>query len=191
VIAGLLLTGGASRRMGVDKAELRRDGERLADRAARVLAEVCDPVIEVGPGRSTLPAVHEATPGEGPLVALVAGAVALRERGHAGPLILLAVDLPFVEPPLLTWLAGRPGAGTVVPTVAGEPQPCCARYGPDAVAIAAGLVAEGERSLRALLAAAPVERVPEDTWRAVAPRGALDDADTPDDVDRLGLRGPA
>jgi molybdopterin-guanine dinucleotide biosynthesis protein A len=191
VIAGLLLTGGSSRRMGADKAELRRAGERLADRAARVLRAVCDPVLEVGPGHTSLPAVHEAAPGEGPLVALVAGADDLRARGHEGAVLLLAVDLPLVEAPLLRWLAEQPGADTVVPVVNGELQPCCARYGPDALAAAGELIASGERSLRALLRAVPVRLADEGEWGAVAPPGALDDADTPGDARRLGLDRPA
>lgn len=177
--------------MGVDKAELRRDGERLVDRAARVLTEVCDPVLEVGSGRSALPAIREPTPGEGPLVALVAGAAALAARGATGPVLLLAVDLPFVESPLLAWLADRPGPHTVVPVAGGEPQPCCARYAPDAVATAARLVATGERSLRALLAATAVELVSDEEWGRVAAAAALDDVDTPDDAARLGLSGPS
>jgi len=44
---GLLLTGGASRRFGSPKAELTIDGERLADRGARLLLDVCD-YISVG-----------------------------------------------------------------------------------------------------------------------------------------------
>jgi molybdenum cofactor guanylyltransferase len=190
VIAGLLLTGGASRRMGVDKSELRRDGERLADRAARVLTEVCDPVFEVGPGRSSLHAVREETPGEGPLVALVTGASALEARGVTGPLLLLAVDLPLVESPLLALLAARPGEGTVVPVAGGELQPGCARYGRDALTIAGRLVASGERSLRGLLATVPVERVAEAEWRAVAGETALDDVDTPAAAARFGLTTP-
>ena len=68
-IGGLLLTGGASRRMGTDKALIEVDGQRLVDRAAAVLGAVADPVIEVGPGWSELPAVREDPPGSGPLAA--------------------------------------------------------------------------------------------------------------------------
>jgi len=191
VIGALLLTGGASRRLGFDKAELRLGDERLADRAARVLLAVCDPVLEVGPGRSPLPVVREASPGEGPLAALVAGAEALRAGGAEGPVLLLAVDLPFVESRLLDWLASRPGGGSVVPTdAAGEPQPCCARYGAGALQTAARLVAAGKRSLRALLDVTPVDLVVPAEWTRMAEPNALDDADTPEDVARLGLIPP-
>ena len=191
MIGGLLLTGGASRRLGFDKAELRLGGERLADRGARVLRDVCDPVLEVGPGRSPLHVVDEPSPGEGPLVALVAGAQVLRRTGGDGSVLLLAVDLPFAESSLLAWLASHPADGSVVPTdAAGEPQPCCARYSVDALATAASLVATGKRSLRALLEATPTELVGPDQWRQVAEPNALDDADTPEDVARLGLTAP-
>ena len=55
-VAGLLLTGGASRRMGSDKALLEVEGRRMVDRAAAALAAVAAPVVEVGPGWSSLPA---------------------------------------------------------------------------------------------------------------------------------------
>ncbi len=59
-VAGILLTGGASRRLGVDKASLVVDGETLAARAARVLTLVCAPVIEVGRGRLGRSCLREA-----------------------------------------------------------------------------------------------------------------------------------
>jgi molybdopterin-guanine dinucleotide biosynthesis protein A len=190
-VAGLLLTGGASTRMRVAKAELRVGGQRLAERAAGALAAVCDPVLEVGPGASALEAVTEPEPGSGPLAALAAGAAALRARGHDGALVLLAVDLAFVDVPLLTLLAERePRDATVVPMSAGVPQSLCARYGPVAQRDCAELVASGARSLRALLDRTPWAEIPEAEWRTVAPERALHDADTPADVERLGLEWP-
>ncbi|MGH8991628.1 MAG: molybdenum cofactor guanylyltransferase, partial [Acidimicrobiia bacterium] len=122
-VAGLLLTGGASRRMGRDKALLEVAGRGLAERGASVLAAVCDPVLEVGPGVSGLPAVREEPPGEGPLAALGAGAAELSRRGHGGAVIVLAVDMPFVGAALLRLLADRPGPATAVPRAGGQPQP--------------------------------------------------------------------
>jgi molybdopterin-guanine dinucleotide biosynthesis protein A len=182
--AGLLLTGGTSSRLGAPKAELRRDGERLADRNAGLLAAVCTVALEVGPGTSSLP------PGSGPLAALVAGAEALRARGVQVPVLVLAVDLPFVDAALLAWLAARPGSGTVVPRVEGSPQPLCARYGTADLATAGRLRHEGAASMRSLLDAVTVTYVDERAWHAVADPSCFDDVDTPDAVARAGLEWP-
>jgi molybdopterin-guanine dinucleotide biosynthesis protein A len=181
---GLLLTGGASRRMGVPKATLELDGTRLADRAAAALARVCAPVLEVGPGYTALPVAPEQPPGRGPLAALVAGADA---ASSAGPVVLLACDLLFAED-LVARVASWPGAGTVVPLDGGGvPQPVCARYSAVAIERARTLLDSGERSLQVQL-----ERLdPGDLTRLgdVDPQ-ALVDVDTPEDAQRWGVRGP-
>ena len=189
-VAGLLLTGGASRRLGVAKATLRLDGETLADRLAAVLARVAAPVLEIGPGYTSLPSVREDPPGSGPLPALAAGADELRARGVEAPAIVLAVDLPGVDVRLLEWLAAHPAPGTVVPVVDGVVQPLCARYGVDALAAAREVASSGARSLRALLAVVPVHEAPEAEWCALATRDTFVDVDTPDDVAALGLSLP-
>ena len=181
--AGILLTGGASRRMASDKARIVWQGETLAARAARVLGEVCDPVIEVGSAATGLRCVREEPSGAGPLAALVAGVRALPARG---PVLLLACDLPFVEPPVLRLLADAPGVGTVIPRMDTRLQYVCARYGADALDRAATALAAGERSLRAV---ADVEfaEVSEEQWREVGPPNAFADLDTPADLRSLGL----
>jgi molybdopterin-guanine dinucleotide biosynthesis protein A len=183
---GVLLTGGASRRLGTDKALVRSGPETLAARSARVLLAVCPHSVEVGPGHTTLPVVREARPGQGPLAALAAAA----DATAAGSVLLLATDLPRVEVPLLRLLADWPGDATVVPVRAGVPQPVCARYGDAALARARVAVERGERSLRALLDDAAVVYVDEDVWGSVAPESVFDDVDTVDDLARLGLQPP-
>jgi molybdopterin-guanine dinucleotide biosynthesis protein A len=175
VVAGVLLTGGASRRMGTDKATIELDGETLAARAARVLTAVCAPVVEVGPGHTPLTTVREEPRGRGPLAALVAGADAL----GAHTVLLLACDMPYVEAPLLELLASWPGARTVVPVARGRRQYTCARYGPDALARARAVLASGGSSLRAVCEGA--EELPEAAWRSVAGPDAFTDLDTPED----------
>ncbi len=177
--------------MGVDKATIRLGDETLAARAARVLAEVCEPVLEVGPGRSGLHAVADDAPGGGPLVAL---ATAVRVLGAGRPILLLGVDLPLVDAALLALVAGWPGDASAVPMQAGFPQLCCARYGTDALALLAGEPAGGEpaveaplRSLRGLLERVGYSAIPEDDWQRVTRADALDDVDTPEDLARLGL----
>lgn len=183
---GVLLSGGASRRMGFDKACLRVGGVPNAQRLGGVLARVAQPLVEVGPGFSGLRAVTEEPPGSGPLVALCAGVQALVAIGSTGPVLVVACDLPFVTAEALSVLASWPGTASAVPVIAGRPQPLCARWSASDMDLARGLVAAGERSMRALLGAARVQVLDERHW----PQGArhlFADADTPGDLYRLGI----
>jgi molybdenum cofactor guanylyltransferase len=182
-VAGVLLTGGASRRMQTDKASIVWRDETLAARAARVLGEVCEPVIEVGSGVTAAAHVREDPPGSGPLAALVAGAHAI---GSPASIVLLACDLPFVEAPILRLLAEYPGRGTAVPVVDGRLQFVCARYGPDAIEQAVLALGAGEKSLRSVVEGNCTE-VTEEEWGRVGPANTFADVDTPDDLRRLGL----
>ena len=180
--------------MGEDKALIELDGHRLVDRAAALLSAVADPVIEVGPGWSGLPAVREDPPGSGPLAALAAGAAALRAAGPAGPVLVLAVDMPRVRVTLLQFLAGRAGTDTAVPKAGGHPQPMCARYGPDVLFAVDERLAAGGRSLRDLLETLAGEGrvawVEQEEWGAVAGPDAFADVDTPEDLSRLRTDTP-
>jgi molybdopterin-guanine dinucleotide biosynthesis protein A len=163
------------------------DDETLADRAATRLAAVCEIVIEVGPGVTTRPRVSEQPAGAGPLAALAAGAVALREIDWDSNALLFAVDLPNVGVPLLELRRDWPGAPTVVPEAVGRLQPVCARYGPAALLAASSLVTGGVRALHALLDVVEYDVVSEPTWRQTAPPDAFEDVDTPEDATRLGI----
>src|SRR5215211_7923144 len=110
--AAAVLAGGASRRMGRDKATLRVGGVELAALVLAAAAQVADPVVLVAPEghparRVDAPAV--ADPGLGPLAALAAALDAL-EAEHV---LVLAADHPGLRVPLLAHLvalAGRAGA---------------------------------------------------------------------------------
>lgn len=181
-VAGLLLTGGASRRMGSAKAALELGGLSLAQRAAGVLTEVCETVLEVGPGYSGLSAIQEDPPLHGPLPALAAGGRELERRGHRGGVLLLAVDMPFVTPFLLSSIACHADESVcVVPVAGGQPQFLCARYSPTALLAARRLVADGERSMKALLERVPVNWMEEPEWGKVAGVDAFADLDDRDD----------
>lgn len=185
-VAGLVLTGGASRRMGRDKATIvLADGRTCAQTVAARIAEVADPVLEVGPGTSGLTAVADDTPGAGPLAALATGWRALVGSGYAGPALVVACDLPRIAVPLLEMLARASGDGTVVPMVRGRSQPLCARFGAKSLDQCEGLVAAGHRSLKALLDATTVTWLAPVVWSEVTDEQCFADIDTPDDLARI------
>jgi molybdopterin-guanine dinucleotide biosynthesis protein A len=188
--AGVLLTGGRSRRLGADKASLLLDGETLAARAEGLLRSVCGRAVEVGRGASGLRAVLEQPPGSGPLAALAAGGEELRAQGHRGPVLLVAVDLPRLDRAILELLRDWPGEPTAVPSWDGRLQHACARYAPEAIDAARSLLAGGVRSLRALLDVIEHDVIGDDVWRRVASADVFADVDTRQDAARLGIELP-
>lgn len=170
--------------MGRDKATIVVGGASLAERAAAALRAVAAPVLAVGPeAGTTLEAV--ADPRQGPLVAFDYGSRALADRGHTGPVFLLACDMPFVAAEMLRALAAaRRGADAAVPIVDGHFQPLAAVYAGRACDAAARLVEAGSRSMRDLLAALTIEVLPAG--------GGFSDLDTPEDLARAAgsLAGP-
>jgi molybdopterin-guanine dinucleotide biosynthesis protein A len=174
--------------MGFAKSTLLVNGSSLARRLGGDLGSVCAPApsVEVGPGRSGLPYVLDED-NQGPLVAFGLGLAELGRLGHEGAVLLLACDMPFVGPEVMEMLASWGEPGSIVPVVAGHEQPLCARWSAEHGALASGLVAAGERSMRALLDLPGVVRVDESQWSSIVPRQTFVDADTPGDLDRLGL----
>ncbi len=186
-VAALLLTGGASRRMGRDKSRIVIDGTTLARRNAALLARVVTRAYEVGPGHSGLVATREDPVGAGPLAAIVAGNRLLRANGHRGAALVIACDLPFVDESLLTLLAEYDAPGTVMPVVDGRAQPLLARWGVRDLDEAQRRYESGERSLHHVTDGDDVTLLGESAWRHVASSRTFADVDTPEDLVRYGL----
>jgi molybdopterin-guanine dinucleotide biosynthesis protein A len=120
---GILLAGGQSRRMGVDKAFVEFQGRWLIERPIDALKQVCDEIVivadEAGPyARLNLRVVADTLPGFGPLAGLHAGLSAMRaELG-----VVVAVDMPFLNPALLrALLDAAEGWDAVIPALAAGP----------------------------------------------------------------------
>lgn len=188
-VAAILLTGGASKRMGRDKSQIIVDGSTLAVRSADLLLHVAQTVIEVGPGVSGLPSILEQPRGGGPLVAVAAGHEALKGQGRFDAALVIACDLPFVSEQLLRFLAEWDSAGSVVPLVRGRPQPLCARWASRDLDFAQDLINRGVRSLQHLSRQPETAILDESAWGNVANEKEFSDVDTPDDLRRLGLLG--
>lgn len=181
-----MLTGGASKRLGRAKAAVEFEGATLANRAAGVLTEVCEAVLEVGPGYTKLRSISEEPQGAGPLAAVAAGGRALAAQGFHGSVLVLAVDMPFATDRLMRFIAQFPGEGSAVPIVDGFPQTLCARYSAADLQTAAELVAAGESSMKSLLAKIPFTRIEGEQWLTAASEVAFKDIDTPADLSSSG-----
>jgi len=104
-LTGILLVGGASRRFGSPKALAHVGGETLAERAWRVLGEICAERLAVGKTEDCLdlpfPLVDDGTPVRAPLAGVVAG---LRRAGE-DVAVVLPVDCPLMTAEALLALA--------------------------------------------------------------------------------------
>ena len=99
-LTGVLLVGGSSTRFGSPKALARFEGETLAERAWRLLCEVCDERIAVG-NVEGLPFPALADEGTGPVAAIAAGL-----RGASGDVaVVIPVDMPLLTLDALGLLA--------------------------------------------------------------------------------------
>ncbi len=176
-VAGVIVAGGRSRRMGRDKLLLPLAGVPVVQRVAFALAQVVDQIIlALRPGQPSLPidascpvrAVHDPAPEMGPL----GGLAAALGTGSAASYLAVAADLPLVRPSLLRLLLERAGAldaQAVVPLIAGRPEPLCAVYQPDCLPAIQAQASGDDRSLQGLLQRLRVEYVPEADLRAADP----------------------
>lgn len=165
-LSGVLLAGGASRRMGRDKAWVQWGGEPLAVCVLRVLDEVCDDVVVAsGDGRRLAaldrPQVCDAGEGRGPLAGLVAGLEAVRHDLVA----VLAVDLPNAHAGVLRRLARSwRGEPAVVPEVDGRLEVLHAVWARAAGSSLRARLASGEPAVTAAARALGVRSVGPDVW---------------------------
>jgi molybdenum cofactor guanylyltransferase len=184
--AAAVLAGGASRRMGRDKATLAVGGVELAARVLAAAAQVADPVVLVAPEghpARRLAARVVTDPGQGPLAALAAALGAL----DAGHVLVLAGDHPGLRTELLAHLVALAGGGEAVACRRGprlEPLVAVYRRAPALAAARARLAAPGDdRSVLGLLAGLRTVVVEEPQWRPLDPDGrSFVDLDDPADL---------
>lgn len=163
LVLGAVLCGGASRRMGRDKALLPIDGVAMAARVAAALREGgCDEVVAIGGdaiglAQLGLTFVADEFPGEGPLGGVI---TALAAHAGAAAVVVVACDLPALRPATVRALvAALPGHDVAVAT-AGRPQPVCAAWRPAAEATLRSAFAHGERRMMAAFASLSQVAVP-------------------------------
>jgi len=153
-IEAFILIGGASSRMGSDKAQLKLGSRSFVELIAAALSAISPSIKLVGTtaGVPELIKVPDINPGWGALGGLHTALAACTATWAA----VVACDLPFVSSDLFSHLTTlREGFDAVVPVQSdGRQQPLCALYRTEpCLPVAAELIAAGERKPRALLAA--------------------------------------
>jgi molybdopterin-guanine dinucleotide biosynthesis protein A len=182
-LVAAVLTGGASRRMGRDKATLPIDGAPMAARvAAAAVAAGAAAVVAVGRPVAGLDHLPDEEAGAGPLAGLVvalAWAAGLADHPHA---VVLGCDLVAPSPPAIRRAAAelaRDGDAAVVavPVVDGREQwlHACWRPAP-AGTVLRDRFAAGERAVHRAVEGLAVRRYEADDPAALA------DADTVDEL---------
>jgi molybdenum cofactor guanylyltransferase len=129
-LAAFILAGGKSTRMGTDKAFVQFGGQTLLERALDLARSVTTDVRIVGDRTKFAefaPVVEDIFPACGPI-----GGIHAALRSSSTDLnLIVAVDMPFVTPDLLHYLAERArnsSATVTVPHCGGGNQPLCAVY---------------------------------------------------------------
>jgi molybdopterin-guanine dinucleotide biosynthesis protein A len=147
-IAGVVLAGGRSSRMGAAKAALEWHGSTLLRRVTGILARGLDgPVLVVrAPGQPLppLPAgvevLHDPSEGNGPLQGIAVALTALADRAYSA--FVCSTDLPLLHPAFVRRVTRDSDAADVVlPVVGGHRQPLAACYRTSLADAAARLVA--------------------------------------------------
>jgi molybdenum cofactor guanylyltransferase len=147
-VAGVVLCGGRSSRMGRPKAWLPFGRELMLPRVVRLLGEAVDPVIVVAaPGQDVPPLpeaiciVRDEKEGCGPLQGLAAGLKAL--HGQADAIYLSSCDAPFLRPTFVQRLIALLGKAVVcVPRVGDYHHPLAAVYRMEAIEAVERLLAQ-------------------------------------------------
>jgi molybdopterin-guanine dinucleotide biosynthesis protein MobB len=182
----IVLAGGKSKRMGADKALIEWQGKPLLWQIVERFQRAGFSVIVAGgpyewaqrlkglpvPVVADLPA-HE---GFGPLAGIEAGLLSIKTQPPVPRLSslvsfvgVIACDLPFADPNLLSWLAGQIGdADAVVPIVDSEPQPLHAVYARSCLPHLVAQLESQDKSVKSFLRRLKVVWVNEEEWQKIA-----------------------
>ena len=184
MLIGVVLTGGASRRMGRTKALIEVRGTPMASRVADALSEAgCDTVVLYGGDPIELaaldrPVLPDRHPGEGPLGGIVGVLELFAEQ--ATDLLIVACDLANLSATDLGALVDaarlRPDADVVVAN-GGRVEPTCALWRSTTADRVRASFDGGERAVHRVLGDLRTVEVP-------LPLAALRNINTPGDLDR-------
>lgn len=184
-LTAFVLAGGMSQRMGADKAFVQLKGQTLLERVLETARVVTPEVMIVGE-RSKFKAygsvVEDVFRQRGPLGGIHSAlAVTATELN-----LILAVDLPFLEPRFLTYLyqrAQETHAMVTLPRAAGRWQPLCAVYQQEFGKLAEQALKSGDNKIDSLFTDIPLASIDEQEMaRAGFSTNMLRNINTPEEL---------
>lgn len=185
-LAGVVLAGGASRRMGRDKATLPIPGPHgavtMVEAVVDTLTHCCAPIFVVAAPGQPLPGIPAAVivrdeiRGLGPLLATGRGLRAAAQAG-AERAFVCAVDMPAMTAEFVGELAAHDGADVILPWD-GRDHFLAAVYRTALADRIDQLAVAGERSMRALADTVNTQRI------VMAQNPALANVNAPADISR-------
>lgn len=171
-IEAVVLTGGASSRMGVDKASMPVNGEPAATRLVRLLGEAGIASTILGPE-----GMPDAEPYAGPLAALAAFV-------PAQPWVFIAsCDLPRFDARVVSFLFSMASAAdAAIPIIEGRVQPLCGVYRAETLEVASAMNRNGIQRVMAWVETLTVIQISGEAFAAAGldPR-CVQGANTPEE----------
>jgi molybdenum cofactor guanylyltransferase len=202
-VAGFILAGGASSRMGQDKGLLDFGGVPLIVHTARLIEPLVNGVAVVGSPRrygalglreiADQDAAERGAKGSGcgPLAGVVTALAGTRSPWN----LILACDLPHLSEAWLDWLlsrAVRSRAQVIIPRTGSGLEPLAAVYRRECGAPIASALARGVRKVTDAIDGLRLEVLDQRKWRHLDPRGlVLTNMNTPQDYDEARKAGVA
>jgi len=179
-LGGIILAGGASRRMGRDKAGLTLLGKTFLQRQVEKLRAlgILDLMIS-GPADTAEPGVRvvpDIFPARGPL----GGLHACLRSAHCPRCLVLSVDVPLVPLSGLAHLCQTHRGGATVLRHRGKQEPLVAVYDSDTAKVIQPLIEKGSAPVRSLEG-----RVPWSCFDYLGPEDLLMNCNTPADLAQL------
>ena len=193
-LAGIVLCGGGSRRMGQAKYQLQFHGETLLQRICRIVQPEVSQILIVAAEDQEIPqsgnqtkVLRDEIPDAGPLAG-ISQALTFLQSSAASPVaaFVTSCDVPLLKPEVISLLRHQLTEQYDAVAVRDTDfiYPLCAIYRTTAATTAAHLIASGERRAVALSENLRTYWVPLDTIRTVDPElESLMNLNTPADVE--------
>lgn len=160
-IAGVILAGGESKRMGRDKATLEFSGDSLIKKTVRLFKSLFPTVIVISKETEHLkdlgcPVIEDILPDRGAMIGILTAFSHTDEEA----IFVAACDMPFLNEEVISHIISE-GAGfdVVLPVVAGKKHPLHALYSRASSELMSETFREGKKSLNAFIDSLAPEKV--------------------------------